>query len=614
MNPLYHFYLRQKAKKAYFQALKMAKTTASYLSPEDKALVKSQLESFQNQLLTQNPPLDRKTISHFKNFHKEKLELKGSKKWKHFFLTTSYALLIACAVRQMWFELYKVPTGSMRPTIKELDHLTVSKLNFSLNVPFTPKHFYFDPDLVKRSSICVFTSENMDVADSDTRYFFLFPGKKLLVKRLIAKPGDTIYFYGGKIFGIDKNGHDITSELSSHNISLIDHIPFIQWQGEKETLSNLTSNTLYHMNAPFISYDKSGSWDFTIPSHLRNENAKFGQNPNSPWGLENFATARVLNTRTKHKLYPNDPTFSPKGLYLELRHNPQISKDLFNQSSSPLALQTSLIPLDENLGKKLFNNLYTARFEVKNGALKRYGASIPFTSKQLPHLHHIPDGTYEFYYGKAYQVVFGGTTKLLDQNHPIYRYSATALEVFFNLGIDFTNYFVPGDYQDIAPPRYSYFNRGDLYVMGLGFLSSSDPELTSFIAQEKKKQLYNPSYKPFMDLGAPINSDGSLDKEKIAHLGLKIPEKMYFVLGDNHAQSADSRVFGFVPENNLKGCPKVIFWPFGSRFGELPQATGPSVTLPRSLVWSAAWVITIIWLKQKKKREVFPQDLSLLDS
>ena len=117
-----------------------------------------------------------------------------------------------------------------------------------------------------------------------------------------------------------------------------------------------------------------------------------------------------------------------------------------------------------------------------------------------------------------------------------------------------------------------------------------------------------------MDLGAPINSDGSLDKEKIARLGLKIPDKMYFVLGDNHAQSADSRVFGFVPENNLKGCPKVIFWPLGSRFGELPQATGPSVTLPRSLVWSAAWVITIIWLKQKKKREVFPQDLSLLDS
>ena len=284
----------------------------------------------------------------------------------------------------------------MRPTIKELDHLTVSKLNFSLNVPFTPKHFYFDPDLVKRSSICVFTSENMDVADSDTRYFFLFPGKKLLVKRLIAKPGDTIYFYGGKIFGIDKNGHDISSELSAQNISLIDHIPFIQWQGEKETLSNLTSNTLYHMNSPFISYDKSGSWDFTIPSHLRNEKAQFGQNPNAPWGLENFATARVLNTRTKHKLYPSDPTFSSKGLYLELRHNPQISKDLFNQSSSPLALQTSLIPLDEILGKKLFKNLYTARFEVKNGALKRYGASTPFTSKQLPHLHHIPDGTYEF--------------------------------------------------------------------------------------------------------------------------------------------------------------------------------------------------------------------------
>src|ERR1700733_2089534 len=53
------------------------------------------------------------------------------------------ALTIAIVVRQMWFELYEIPTGSMRPSFKEQDHLTVSKTAFGLNIPLMTKHFLF---------------------------------------------------------------------------------------------------------------------------------------------------------------------------------------------------------------------------------------------------------------------------------------------------------------------------------------------------------------------------------------------------------------------------------------------------------------------------------------
>ena len=61
--------------------------------------------------------------------------------------------------------------------------------------------------------LLVFTGENMDIRDVDTMYFYIFPGKKQYVKRLMGKPGDLLYFYGGEIYGIDGDGKDITSEL-----------------------------------------------------------------------------------------------------------------------------------------------------------------------------------------------------------------------------------------------------------------------------------------------------------------------------------------------------------------------------------------------------------------
>ncbi len=74
-----------------------------------------------------------------------------------------FAAIGALLIRSAWFELYHVPTGSMRPTIHELDRLVVSKTAFGLNRPLGSTPLFFDPHLLERGQIVTFTSFGLDM-------------------------------------------------------------------------------------------------------------------------------------------------------------------------------------------------------------------------------------------------------------------------------------------------------------------------------------------------------------------------------------------------------------------------------------------------------------------
>ena len=48
---------------------------------------------------------------------------------------------------------------------------------------------------------------------------------------------------------------------------------------------------------------------------------------------------------------------------------------------------------------------------------------------------------------------------------------------------------------------------------------------------------------------------------------VSIPSRSYFALGDNSANSLDSRYWGFVPEQNVVGRGFFVYWPFSSHWG-----------------------------------------------
>ncbi len=611
------FFSLKKSKRTFRHIQRQYARKAKTLDQLAKEAIQGYLVALRSALLNKNSVEAKKMAKELEQASLRLMPKTAFDKARDFIGGILFALVVAVLIRTTWFELYTIPTGSMRPTLKEEDYLIVSKTDYGINVPLKEKHFYFDPDLIQRGSVVVFNGANMDISDSDTVYFYLFPGKKQFVKRLIGKPGDTLYFYGGQIYGIDAKGNSLTD---LQEVNRIEHIPFIRFDGKAETLNGakngiFTSVLFHQMNVPVAKLALNS---------IGKINGEMLAQPGLPkpaqygdlWGTKHFAMSRLLTQTELKKLHPN--TDVEEGLlYLELTHHPTLQgatlvRDEYNRLRPELAVSTSVIPLQQSHLQEISKHMTTCRFSVKNGVAWRLGWNPKDLIMYLPHLPGVPDGTYEIQDGKAYKLpfpripIFGiftnGATQELPPEHPLYSQNPEMIYKLYNLGIEFLNQYLPTSNQQRAvPSRYAYFKNNDLYLLGAPIIQKDDQALLSFLEREEQKKAISTTinpYSPFADSGPPTI-------EEIRKNGIRVPDKMYLALGDNHAMSADSRQFGFVPEENLKGGVSFIFSPPGSRWGSLEQPKQPHATFPNLAVWTFfifAGIGSSVYYRRKLKK------------
>ena len=595
----------KKARRALRLGLKQYRRKAKQLGPQEQKRLQNFLEGLRTAILEKRPEQAKQFVRSFQEAAHHLIPKSRWDRFRDFTVALLFAALIALVVRQSWFEPYTIPTGSMRPTLKEEDLLLVSKTDFGINKLTPTGHYLLDSTLMKRGSIVIFSGAGMDIEQNNTMYFWIIPGKKQYVKRLIGKPGDTLYFYGGRIYGIDADGNELT-ELREGAFENLEHIPFLRFEGKTEISraaprSPILSVFFNQMNEPVakLTHHASGA----VSGNMLKQEFSYSD----LWGFKNFAMARLLTEQQMRLLYPKEQ-IEPAPLYLELTHHPSLQntslgRDEYGRVRPMLATTKSFLPLSQEKIDELMNHMTTCRFIVKNGRATRFGGDFKHL-ELLPQLKHVPNGLYEIQDGKATRVIWtpyppilsilwDGWSYELKKDHPLVRSNPEHVQTLYNLGIEFDIRRDPSaNYPNFVPSRYAYLRDGSLYLMGTPIFKRGDPVLVKFLEEESKKMA------GFVDTGVP-------DEATIRKFGVKVPEGSVLVLGDNHPMSADSRHFGFVPLENMRGGASFLYWPPSPRWGRLPQPAIDHFTVPNITVWSAFLVISSLsayYLRKRVKR------------
>ena len=135
------------------------------------------------------------------------------------------ALAIFLILRAFLIEAYRIPSGSMIPTLLVGDWLFVNKAIFGAHVPFTNSSLpaFREP---RRGDVVVFVSPYQ--ADEAERGLDPTP---TLVKRLVGTPGDTLFMRKGVLYvnGIaQRQGYGASAQVSPEMANSVDQL--FDWQ------------------------------------------------------------------------------------------------------------------------------------------------------------------------------------------------------------------------------------------------------------------------------------------------------------------------------------------------------------------------------------------------
>ncbi|MBI4354865.1 MAG: signal peptidase I [Candidatus Omnitrophica bacterium] len=148
--------------------------------------------------------------------------------------TFGAAILLAVVLRTFVIGVYKIPTGSMRPTLMERDRILVNKFIYHFRQP-------------RRGEVVVFRYPE--------------DPKRAFIKRFIASSGESVQIRGGHLY---INGQLVETPEIFHRLAYTNHGPY----GQADQAITVPEGMFYVLGDNTESSKDSRYWGFVPRKHL----------------------------------------------------------------------------------------------------------------------------------------------------------------------------------------------------------------------------------------------------------------------------------------------------------------------------------------------------------
>ena len=188
---------RKRAKQLIKETKVVLEKNRSKLNPESVSIIEQKIGNAERVLDTQNYEEILKTTEDLESASADYLSKYTKSKLRQNIEALAFAILLALILRTFVFQPFKIPSGSMIPTLLVGDHLLVNKFVYGTKIPFTDIEI-FPIEKIKRGDVVVFTYPNNEMDPSKNGLYY--------IKRVVGLPGDEIdlngrnlYINGGKV-------------------------------------------------------------------------------------------------------------------------------------------------------------------------------------------------------------------------------------------------------------------------------------------------------------------------------------------------------------------------------------------------------------------------------
>ena len=193
--------------------------------------------------------------------------LKGFPFWlKDILLSWGPAIIVVLVLRNTLAEPFRIPSGSMVPTLQIGDHILVSKVSYGLRVPYTDWEI-ISFDEPNRGDVIVFRYPEEPAVD--------------YIKRIVGEPGDTIQVRNDQVY---VNGEQAVQTRESGQYTFVDQLC------QTSPMNHYTED-LMGINHEILDFGRTGHFSnyrlFTVPEgyyFMMGDNRHNSKDSRS-WGL-----------------------------------------------------------------------------------------------------------------------------------------------------------------------------------------------------------------------------------------------------------------------------------------------------------------------------------------